>query len=202
MLSCKMGIDRDVYIGREKTKMSNETFSNRLVVLRKEQNVNKSGMAKLLGLSRSMITMYEAGTRVPSIDVLIKISDFFDVSIDWILCRSDSRQLIKNKNLIPVGRTVRIPVLKQRVQETNPVDSVENVEEYVEVPVDSVRSGEFFYVREGEGCSYLVKKQGYIDGDGLYAVLDGNSVVLQQVNTHGGLVILSGDSGGNGDCRQ
>ncbi len=173
--------------------MSNETFSNRLVVLRKEQNVNKSGMAKLLGLSRSMITMYEAGTRVPSIDVLIKISDFFDVSIDWILCRSDSRQLIKNKNLIPVGRTVRIPVLKQRVQETNPVDSVENVEEYVEVPVDSVRSGEFFYVREGEGCSYLVKKQGYIDGDGLYAVLDGNSVVLQQVNTHGGLVILSGD---------
>lgn len=47
---------------------SNE-FGGRLFALREENNINKTELAKILNMSRSMITMYESGERMPSIEV-------------------------------------------------------------------------------------------------------------------------------------
>lgn len=60
----------------------NNEFGGRLIALREENNINKTELAKILNMSRSMITMYESGERMPSIEVLLKISDYFSVSID------------------------------------------------------------------------------------------------------------------------
>ena len=43
-----------------------------------------------LGMSQNTISRYETGTREPSHDELITIADYFDVSIDYLLGRTDN----------------------------------------------------------------------------------------------------------------
>ena len=46
-------------------------------------------MAEVLGVTYNAISQYESGIREPNIDFLIKICDFFDVSSDYLLGRTD-----------------------------------------------------------------------------------------------------------------
>lgn len=46
-------------------------------------------MATKLNITRSALSQYELGTRNPDYDLLIKIADFFDVSIDYLLRGED-----------------------------------------------------------------------------------------------------------------
>ena len=71
---------------------SNE-FGGRLFALREENDINKTELAKVLKMSRSMITMYESGERMPSTEVLLKISDYYSVSIDWLLAERRTNNL-------------------------------------------------------------------------------------------------------------
>lgn len=65
-------------------------FSERLKQLRKENNLSQDKIAELLNVSRQSYGRYEAGISEPGIDTLIRISDIFDVSLDFLLGRTDS----------------------------------------------------------------------------------------------------------------
>lgn len=60
-------------------------FGERLKHLRLSKNLKQSELAELLGLTKSVISAYEIGLRMPSYDVLIKISRIFNVSTDYLL---------------------------------------------------------------------------------------------------------------------
>jgi len=64
----------------------------RLKVLREAKGLNQQGLALKLNISQSSISYYETGERKPDLDTLIQLSDFFDVSIDYLVCRSDVKQ--------------------------------------------------------------------------------------------------------------
>ncbi|MBM7623658.1 helix-turn-helix domain-containing protein [Sporohalobacter salinus] len=64
----------------------------RIKKLRKEKNISQRKLAKILGLSPSTIAMYETEKRKPDSETLQKIADFFDVSVDYLLGRTDQRQ--------------------------------------------------------------------------------------------------------------
>ncbi|MDL2206707.1 helix-turn-helix domain-containing protein [Eubacteriales bacterium OttesenSCG-928-N13] len=64
---------------------------DRLVRLRKEKDVNQDVVADLLNVSRSTISNYENGLPVP-IDALTALADYYNVSIDYLLCRSHERR--------------------------------------------------------------------------------------------------------------
>ena len=104
---------------------SNE-FGGRLFALREENDINKTELAKVLKMSRSMITMYESGERMPSTEVLLKISDYYSVSIDWLLGRTENKQLTANRDHVPLDRTVKIPIIKTVIIEST-VDSLQNI---------------------------------------------------------------------------
>lgn len=70
-------------------------FSERLKKLRIEKNLSQESLAERLGLSRSTISNYEQNIRVPSVDILNMFADYFDVSIDYLLGRSDIRINLK-----------------------------------------------------------------------------------------------------------
>lgn len=55
--------------------------------LRKKRGITQSELADVLGVSTSMVGMYETDSRNPSYDVLIKIANYFNVSIDYLLSR-------------------------------------------------------------------------------------------------------------------
>ncbi len=65
---------------------------NRLRDLRTEKGLTQYEIADYLNLKRTTYANYESGTREPDYETLLKISDFFDVSIDYLLEKTDIRK--------------------------------------------------------------------------------------------------------------
>lgn len=59
----------------------------RIKSLRKEKMLSQNQLGKLLGVSKVSVSGYENGTRVPSMNTLIKLVDVFNTSADYILGR-------------------------------------------------------------------------------------------------------------------
>jgi transcriptional regulator with XRE-family HTH domain len=64
-------------------------FSERLKELRISNNYTQQYMAELLGVKQQSYARYEYGTGEPSLDIVIKITEIFDVSADYLLGLSD-----------------------------------------------------------------------------------------------------------------
>ena len=60
-------------------------FGNTLKSLRLQKNMTQAQLSQKLGLTKSVISAYETGLRLPSYDVLIHISKIFNVSTDYLL---------------------------------------------------------------------------------------------------------------------
>lgn len=60
-------------------------FGNRLKTLRLQNNLTQAQLAERLGLTKSVISAYETGLRMPSYDVLIAISRIFKATTDYLL---------------------------------------------------------------------------------------------------------------------
>lgn len=64
-------------------------FGKRLRQMRMKRNFTQQNMADMLNIALRSYQCYETGTRNPSFDLLIKIADILDTSIDFLLCRDD-----------------------------------------------------------------------------------------------------------------
>jgi transcriptional regulator with XRE-family HTH domain len=58
--------------------------------LREDRGLTQRELSKILHTSNSSISAYEIGQRIPSIDILIKLAEFFDVTTDYLLGISPS----------------------------------------------------------------------------------------------------------------
>lgn len=67
-----------------------EQFSEKIKQLRIERGLSQYEVARKLGLARTAIGNYEQGIREPSLNVLKKLCDFFDVSADYLLGRTEN----------------------------------------------------------------------------------------------------------------
>lgn len=72
------------------------TFANNIKSLRIDNDYSQNDLAKALGITRSRYSNYENGISEPNIEILIKISRFFNCSIDDLL-KSKINTVIKNK---------------------------------------------------------------------------------------------------------
>ena len=63
-------------------------FARILQDLREDRDISRKDLALALNISVSTLGMYEQGRREPNIDMLIKMADYFDVSIDFLVGRS------------------------------------------------------------------------------------------------------------------
>lgn len=64
-------------------------FCERLKMLRIEKKLSQPDLANLIGVSKGMISFWENGINEPTITNLIKLSQIFDVSTDYILGLED-----------------------------------------------------------------------------------------------------------------
>jgi len=60
-------------------------FKDNLKLLRQEQNIGQVELAKQLGVSKGIISLWENGLREPNMSSLISLSKFFKVSIDYLV---------------------------------------------------------------------------------------------------------------------
>lgn len=71
------------------------SFPERLVALQKKSRLEKKDVFKAIGLSRTTYYYYETGEREPSISVLTALADFFNVSTDYLLGRTDNPNIAR-----------------------------------------------------------------------------------------------------------
>lgn len=69
------------------------TFGLRLRTVREEKGLCQTTTSKKLGLSRSALSMYERDERQPEFSKLIEIADFYGVSVDYLLGRTEVREV-------------------------------------------------------------------------------------------------------------
>lgn len=71
--------------------MSKNLFAERLRELRLERKLKLSDVGNFLGFSGQAISYYEYGKREPKITELILLADYFNVSIDYLVGRIDTK---------------------------------------------------------------------------------------------------------------
>ena len=57
--------------------------------LREDRDLKQQDLAKLLNCTQACYSNYENGKREPSLGLLVRMSDYFNVSIDYLLGRSN-----------------------------------------------------------------------------------------------------------------
>ena len=76
------------------------TFGENITALRKKQNKKRQEVADDLGISRSSLEYYEKNKRKPDIEVLTKIADYYGVSADYLLGRTNAETTDKDLRFI------------------------------------------------------------------------------------------------------
>ncbi len=67
-------------------------FAERFCALLDERELSTYRLAIDLGMSDTLIGYWKRGKRQPAMDNLIKLADYFDVSIDYLVGRSDVKE--------------------------------------------------------------------------------------------------------------
>lgn len=67
-------------------------FGSKLRALRQEKELTQKQLADRLGITKATISAYETNAKYPSVEVLIALATFFDVSADYLLGLSEQRQ--------------------------------------------------------------------------------------------------------------
>lgn len=68
---------------------SKEIFAARLLALRKEKGIGQQALAEHLGVSFHQVSKMETGQRGASLEVACALADYFDVSLDYLVGRSN-----------------------------------------------------------------------------------------------------------------
>ena len=76
------------------------TFAENITALRKKQNKKRQEVADDLGISRSSLEYYEKNKRKPDIEVLTKIADYYNVSADYLLGRTNAETTDKDLRFV------------------------------------------------------------------------------------------------------
>lgn len=113
-------------------------FRDRLIKLRKELNLTQEELAQKIGYTRTAISAWEIGRNEPSNTDTIKLAEYFGVSTDYLLGKSDNRN-----SDIPVSK---IPILGT-VKAGYDWLAEENIVDYITLKENMPNVGEYYALR-------------------------------------------------------
>ncbi len=73
-------------------------FSQTLSALRREKNISQRKAAADLNISQALLSHYENGAREPGLSFVCRACDYYGVSADYILCRSEALNPVQSVN--------------------------------------------------------------------------------------------------------
>ena len=65
-------------------------MKNNLRLLRKSKGYTQIAVQMKTGIEQALLSKYETGERVPPTETLLLLAEFYGVSMDYILCRTDN----------------------------------------------------------------------------------------------------------------
>ncbi len=89
-------------------ELDKKMIGNRIKVERTNIGLTQEELANKLGLNnKSSISQYEKGDAIPSDDIKIQMCNLFNCTIDYLLCKTDIKNIIVSNSKIPVLGTVK-----------------------------------------------------------------------------------------------
>ena len=70
-----------------------DVMQNNLRKLRKERGYTQIALQMKTGIEQALLSKFESGERVPPTETLLKLAEFYNVSIDYILCRTEKKEI-------------------------------------------------------------------------------------------------------------
>ena len=173
-----------------------------LRILRMKKHLYQKDIAKLLNIAVSTYSYWENGTYEPDQKSLVKLADFYNVSIDYLLGRTenDDEKAIKQiggYDLLSQEKSI-IPLVGQVVA-GKPIESPEYLEGYVYVPYKNpdeyfalkVKGDSMINVGITERSILIVHKQNCAEsGDIIIASIDGESTVKRYREDKGAVFLV------------
>ena len=166
-------------------------FGERLRNARRNKGFTLDELSKIYndkysaGLNKGTLSKYENGKQEPMISVVKNLSTILGVNVDYLLGASD----VNNSHLV-VGKGIKIPVLG-KVPAGIPIEAVEDIIDYEEIPDELAKDGEFFGLqikgdsmepRICEGDVVIVRKQDDAEtGDLVIAMINGNEATCKRL---------------------
>lgn len=110
-------------------------IGNKIKSLREDKDLSQKALATILGVSPSAIGMYEQNRREPDNEMLNKIADYFDVSVDYLLGRTSEPKPPTAEFKPKVTEKDKINIEKEAQQM---IDNLENADvvEFCGTPAD------------------------------------------------------------------
>lgn len=164
---------------------------NRLKQLRKEINKSMADVARDLHIPYTTYVNYEKDTREPNSETLIALADYFHCSVDFLICRSDSRtdeiNLSKIKNIEPMPVMVKVPLLGT-IACGEPILAEENIEDYINMPEKTkgtfalrCKGDSMINARIFDGDIVFIREQPEVENGEIAAVLIEDEATLKRV---------------------
>jgi repressor LexA len=137
---------------------------------------------------------YEKGDREPNSEILIKLADFYNTTVDYILG-------VRDNNFSDSSKSIKIPVLGY-VKAGIPIEAVEEILDYEEISQEQARAGDFFALqikgdsmepKISEGDVVIVRKQESVDnGDIAVVLINGDDATVKKFyKTDAGIKLVS-----------
>ena len=161
----------------------------RLAQIRKQRGLSQQKLADTLGVSRSTVAMWETGPNQPDPDMLLRIADFFHVSVDYFLGRTDDPAPAASFSDIPNVRQVtkrKIPVLGE-IACGKPIFADEQRDVYVSVTEELVcdyaliAKGDSMLPRIRDGDLVFIREMPVVPNGKIAAVLIDDEATLKRV---------------------
>ena len=70
-----------------------DDMENKLRYLRKSRGYTQISLQMQTGIEQALLSKYENGERIPPTETLLKLADFYRVSLDYILCRTENPEI-------------------------------------------------------------------------------------------------------------
>lgn len=178
-----------------------DRLAARIKELRRLKKMTQNELGDLLGVGKTTISNYETGYSAPDNTTLLKLAEFFNVTVDYLFARSMSQE---QELQAYSKRSVKVPLIKA-INAGVPIFALKNTEEYIELPEEFAKNGEYFALRISDngmnraklddGDIVLVRQQERVEnGEIAVVVVDNNEAVIKRFYQSGRFVTLSPDS--------
>lgn len=169
---------------------------NRIKELRLEKGINMAQVAKELNIPYTTYVNYEKGDREPNSEMLVLLANYFNVSVDYLIGRSDLRdQELKLKSPIIADNNVSFPVIGELAAGYEHIAMEDWSGETIEIPESYLKGrkredylvlsvkGDSMYPHYHDGDKVLILKQDCINesGDIAAVIYDGEYATLKKV---------------------